>query len=271
VRIDWRELGRKLWIWLVEHKLLLRKTGAVVAFLLLAWLGAVIYRPTHMAHPLAGPSSLPSWILTAYGPMHVENDYLPGVVDCELGWVGTRSAALEAQAIAARTYLATFLNNRGLTAEVPIGPHFQCWRRARNDRSTAAVKATSGAVLRVGGRLIYANYASGANRLDGRCRPPPPREFGYPYKSWREMRLAFDRGARFAGYAWTEILITHNRGRKRDVRRSPMARNDDLNRGALGQYAAVCLAETEELDTVAILRHFYGSDVELWTGKTRLR
>jgi hypothetical protein len=202
--------------------------------------------------------------------MDVEKEYLPGVVDCELGWYTGERAALEAQAIAARTYLAHYLDEHGLDAEVPIGPHFQCWRRARLDRSREAVAATRGAVLRVEGRLIYANYASGANRLDGSCRPPSPRAFGYRYGSWDEMRRAFARGERFGGFAWTEILVTHNRNR-RPPRRTPQSGDDEKNRGALGQYASVCISQREDLDTVAILRHFYGPDVEVWTGETRLR
>jgi hypothetical protein len=203
--------------------------------------------------------------------MEVERDYLPGVVDCELGWLTTNRSVLEAQAIAARTYLAHHLDTHGLDAEVPIGPSFQCWRAARNPLSREAVLATRGAVLRVGGGLIYANYASGANRLDGECRPPPPTRFGYRYATWEEVRRAWERGERFPGYAWTEILVTHNRGRKRDLLHTPQASANARNRGALGQYAAVCLADREDLDTVALLRHFYGPDVEVWTDRTRLR
>jgi hypothetical protein len=247
-----------------------RKATALFVFFALAALSVAVFRPTRMSHPLAGPSSLPAWIETEYGLMATEEEYLPGVVDCELGWFTAERAALEAQAIAARTYLAHYLDRHGLDAVVPIGPHFQCWRRPRLDRSRAAVSATSGAVLRLDGRLIYANYASGASRLDSRCRPPSPRAFGYRYATWDELRRAWDRGERFTGHAWTEILVTHNRDR-RPPRRTPQAGDDEKNRGALGQYASVCLAETEDLDTVALLRHFYGPDVEVWTGKTRLR
>jgi hypothetical protein len=251
-----------------------RKAWALLAFLALTALVVLLARPPRRRGALAGPSSLPIWIRTDLGPMNVELEYLPGVVDCELGWLTEERAALEAQAISARTYLARYLDDRGLDVKVPVGPHFQCWRRARHPRSREAVEDTAGAVLRVRGRLIYANYASGADQLDEGCRAPPPVTFGYAFGSWDDLRRAWLRGQRFAGYAWTEILVTDNaavRASPGGLRRTPQSPNDAKNRGALGQHAAVCLAAQRELDAVGILKHFYGPDVEVWTGTRRLR
>src|SRR5688572_10641831 len=91
-----------------------------------------------------GPTSLPAVVFTDRGFMLTEDEYLPGVVDCEIAHYTESPAALEAQAIAARTYLARHLSLRGALAVVPIGPHFQCWRQPVHDRSRAAVEATHG-------------------------------------------------------------------------------------------------------------------------------
>ena len=90
-----------------------------------------------------GPGGLPETIRTDYGTMNVEKEYLPGVVDCELGWYTTEAPALQAQAIAARTYLARHLTANGDGANVPIGPTFQCWRSGKS--SPPLPRGTSGA------------------------------------------------------------------------------------------------------------------------------
>lgn len=207
-------------------------------------------------------ADLPAVVSTDVGPMEVEAVYLPGVVDCELGWFTAQAPALAAQAIAARTYLARFLLEHGAGARVPIGPHFQCWRPAAHARSRAAAAATAGVVLRHRGEIIFANYVSGADLLDARCAPPIPLVFGYPHLTWEALARAVARGARFRGYAWTEAYVTHNPGRRgAAVRQTPQNAPLPPNRGAFGQYAAACLAERRGYDTAAILRHFYGADV----------
>ncbi len=211
-----------------------------------------------------GPGGLPETIRTDYGTMNVEKEYLPGVVDCELGWYTTEAPALQAQAIAARTYLARHLADNGDGANVPIGPTFQCWRSAVWQRSRDAVAATAGVVARYQGALIYANYDSGADRLAADCSPPAPSAFGYPYTTWGAMRDAYQGGARFSGYAWTQIFVTHNEGRT-GAAVTPTIQNSQTsqNRGALGQYSAACLSAGFAYDTAAILRFFYGADLTL--------
>src|SRR5262245_16090385 len=160
-----------------------------------------------------GPGGLPETIRTDQGMMNVEKQYIPGVVDCELGWFTTEAPALQAQAIAARTYLARYLSANGDAANVRIGPSFQCWREAVWQRSRDAAAATVGVVARYQGALIYANYDSGADRLATDCSPPAPSTFGYPYATWSQMRQAYQGGERFSGYAWTQIFLTYNEGR----------------------------------------------------------
>ena len=212
--------------------------------------------------------------------MHVETEYLPGVVDCELSWFTRAEPALEAQVIAARTYLARHLARRAesdrpdepdeLDAVVPIGPRFQCWRRARHERSRRAAARTVGIVMRYDGTLITANYASGTKVLDETCRAGTPAEAGYDDESWESMtrRYRAAKHARrrrpFRGIQWTEILVTDNAGREGDaVRPTPHSPPGRPNRGGLGQYRAACLSATLGLETEDILRHFYGNDIEL--------
>jgi hypothetical protein len=213
---------------------------------------------------------VPVCVDTARGAMPVEAEYIPGVVDCELGWFTTAAPALEAQAIAARTYLVGWLDRKGDEArKVPIGPHFQCWRKAAHQRSRAAAQATKDVVMHLNGQFIYANYASGARKRDADCRALPPDQHGYSAKSWAAMRAAYDaaraQGRRkpFHGAYWTEVLVTHNAGKSADaITETPFARKGPLNRGAFGQYEAACLAKEKGLETMAILEHFYGKDLD---------
>lgn len=213
---------------------------------------------------------LPACVLTARGAMPVESEYLPGVLQCEVAGVIDQPAALEAQAIAARTYLAAWLERRGEDAVVPLGPSFQCWRPPRSPAAFAAVRRTADIVAHHDATLISANYAAGTRRLRADCTPRPPADSGYAFESWEAMRDHFvaerDRGRRprYGGTDWTEILVTRNEGRSgAEVRPTPMGRPVPWNRGALGQWAARCLAEAAGYDTLAILRYFYGADVRL--------
>src|SRR5688572_22094244 len=63
--------------------------------------------------------ALPPVVVTDWGLMDTEREYLPGVVDCEIAHYTSNQAALQAQAIAARTYLARYLSVRGVAARVP--------------------------------------------------------------------------------------------------------------------------------------------------------
>lgn len=212
---------------------------------------------------------VPVCINTARGAMAVEREYIPGVVDCELGWFTTAAPALEAQAIAARTYLLGWLDRNGdETRTVPIGPHFQCWRKAAHKRSEAAAAATQDVVMHLDGAFIFANYASGARHRDATCQAQPPTKHGYDLPSWAAMRAHYDaarrRGTRrpFKGAYWTEVLVTHNAGKDaQQLAPTPFARKSPLNRGAFGQYEAACLAKEQGLETTAILEHFYGTDL----------
>lgn len=223
------------------------------------------------AHTVPSPGErVPACISTAEGVMPVEEVYVAGVVQCELAPLTDADAALEAQAITARTYLARFLERKGFDAVVPIGPHFQCWKAPKHPRASAAALNTAGTVLQVGdGSLLDANYVSGARKLSIDCHPLPPKDQGYSgYDSWDEMRAEYVRRrrarsrARFGGVSWTEVVVTRNEGRRGPaVVGTPMAPARATNRGAFGQYASVCLAENLGYETGDILRFFYGDDI----------
>lgn len=223
------------------------------------------------AHTLPPPGErLPACIKTERGVMPLEDTYIAGVVQCEMAPLTTADAALEAQAIAARTYLARHLERRGPDAEIPIGPRFQCWKEPKHDRATAAAVNTAGTVLQVGdGSLLDANYVSGARKRTIDCEPLPPTAQGYKgYVTWETMRAEYVRRrrerikARFGGVSWTEVVVTRNEGKRGPaVEGTPMAPARNTNRGAFGQYASVCLAENLGYETGDILRYFFGDDI----------
>jgi hypothetical protein len=225
-----------------------------------------------MARYARGPRTtfMPVCVATARGAMLVEQEYVPGVVECELGGAVDAPAALEAQAIAARTFLAVFLDRRGEDAEVPTTSRFQCWKSGAGPAAIAATRRTADVVMHHEGALISANYAAGTRRLGADCAPRPPADSGYDFESWAAMRADFEAALndghwpRYGGTDWTEVLVTRNAGLQGDkVVQSPLAGRASANRGALGQNAAHCLARAAGYDTQSILRYFYGDDVHL--------
>ena len=218
----------------------------------------------------AEESLLPTCVWTDRGALVTESTYVAGVVDCELGGVRGAPAALEAQAIAARTYLARHLARQGDDALVRTSPRFQCWRPSARPHAVAAAEATRDVVMHRGGSLITANYVAGARALRADCTPASPEANGYDAASWDAMRRAYQdarahrRRVPFSGAAWTEVVVTRNAGRwGEDVLPTPMGRAGPANRGAMGQNAAVCLA-LKGHDADAILRYFYGDDVDVF-------
>jgi stage II sporulation protein D len=88
--------------------------------------------------------------------------YLRGVVPWEIGWLGSElSAAMEAQAIAARTYTFARLGQYE-TFDVFADERDQVYKGEQRPSAVAdrALQATRGQVLRYGGQLIQAYYSS---------------------------------------------------------------------------------------------------------------
>jgi stage II sporulation protein D len=89
--------------------------------------------------------------------------YLRGVVPRELGVRGAADrAALEAQAVAARSYAITRLGNRSRTYDLSATTSDQVYGGvdAENAVADAAVAATNGLVLSYDGRIVSAPYHS---------------------------------------------------------------------------------------------------------------
>ena len=110
-------------------------------------------------------------------------EYLRAVVAREMGnRPATDSAALQAQAVAARSYAVTRLGNRARAFDLHSTVLDQVYSGvdAENERATDAVNATRGLVLRHDGRVVDAPYSS---TCDGSTAEAPEvwRNRGAPY------------------------------------------------------------------------------------------
>jgi len=213
---------------------------------------------------------LPTCVNTKHGCLRLDDEYIAGVIQCEIAGVTNSGAALEAQAIAARTYLAAYGARKGKEDTMNITARFQCWKPPQSQRALQAATTTSGIIMLKGGLPINANYVSGTRHLTYDCQPKPPAVSGYAYASWDEMRHVYQarRRARqragFSGTDWTEVVVTRNEGNiGPGVNKTPMHGQTRRNRGALSQRASICLAENLGYETLDILRYFYGDDFAL--------
>ena len=235
------------------------------------------------AQPAAENLVLPGEVFTELGWKATETAYLPGVVHAESGWVpvswfddGTaarRQEALGAQAIAARTYLLRHLQGGGMSALVPIGPHFQAWAGDFAAHSVSAASATAAVVMTWNGWTITGNYASGAWPVDDQGWPLAPATYGLdeygaaPALSWGQVLdryLNGQLGDKGDGYSWTWVLVTDNEGLSGDaVAQTPQSNPGVRNRGSLGQYRSLWLAHQDQRSAADILRAWYGEDVTI--------
>jgi hypothetical protein len=176
------------------------------------------------------------------GWLDIEADYLPRVCTQENG--AAAYAALEAQVIAARTYLLRAMRDDpalGTEAKPVVnGESFQAYAATANPGCSLAADATTGVVATYDNALIVANYVAGA--------------------------LVRSDGALGKDLTLTEHFVTYNEGKTGDeVAPAPYpialpSRPD--NRGCMGQNRADYLAD-QGYDADAILRFFYGADIEL--------
>ena len=188
-------------------------------------------------------------------------DYLPNVVSSEDGLasgLGSGSlAALEAQAIAARTFLYYKLNLQGYIGD---GTNDQVYSGngylSPNAEEIAAVRQTDRIVLRYGSgsgdTTIAGFFVAGA---------VPSASSGLPFGQ-----------ASGSGTGGTQPDVTYNRGLTgNNIHQTPLGyvttppSGNILDRGALSQNGANYLATngTDDFDTADILRYFYGADIQL--------
>lgn len=179
------------------------------------------------------------------GIVDVETDYLPHVVNCENG--GADFAALQAQAVAARTYLYYKLARQGSIGDGQGDQVFSCGREpGQNHRD--AVSSTAGQVLRYQGTTIAAFYVAGAIPSTDDCHP-----------------AGGDRDP-----TGTEHWVTYNEGRAGDaIDQTHLGWVDPgnlANRGCQSQNGANCLSQ-HGYTYDRILHFYYGEDVELVTAE----
>jgi hypothetical protein len=176
---------------------------------------------------------------TASGPVtvDVEGDYLPHVITCENG--NAAPAALEAQAVAARSYLYYVLAREGSIGDGTGDQVFTCAREPGPEHH-AAVEATSGLVLRYQDTQVAAFYVAGALQDPPGCRGGTD-----------------DPTA-------TEMWVTYNEGLSGDgITQTPLGFVDPANhanRGCMSQNGSDCLAD-DGADVYTILRFYYGEDI----------
>jgi hypothetical protein len=174
------------------------------------------------------------------GRLDVEADYLPHVVACENG--AASPAALEAQAIAARSYLYYELERTGSISDGQGAQVYTC-ANAPNDDHRAAVAATERQVLRYRDTQVAAFYVAGAR---GQSAPA--------------CRGSTDDPTN------TERFVTYNEGLAGDgIVQSPLGLVDPANfanRGCMSQNGADCLSDAGR-SAADIARFYYGADIEL--------
>jgi MYXO-CTERM domain-containing protein len=174
------------------------------------------------------------------GLVDVETDYLPRVINCENGGAG--QAALEAQAVAARSYLYYRLDRTGSIGDGTGDQVYTCGREPGPQHYLAAA-STAGVVLQYQGTQVAAFYVAGA-----RNQPGPT------------CRGSTDDPTN------TERYVTYNEDRSGDdVEQTTLGfvhPTNHANRGCKSQNDARCLAD-EGWDHDTILRFYYGADIEV--------
>jgi hypothetical protein len=175
------------------------------------------------------------------GRVDVETDYLPHVIACENG--GADFAALQAQAVAARTYLYYKIGRQGHIGDGQGDQVYSCGRGPGQQHIDAAA-STAGQVLRYHGDVIAAFYVAGAIPSTPDCRPAPG-----------------DRDP-----TGTEHFVTYNEGRAGgEIDQTTLGwvhPENWANRGCKSQNGADCLAE-HGYAWEDIVRFYYGEDIEI--------
>lgn len=192
-----------------------------------------------VAAPL--PEAYCSVQVDGVGTIDMEDEYLPHVIQCENG--GANLQALKAQAIAARSVgyynMATagsICDSQGCQVyscgATPSAIHYQ------------AVAETSGMYLSYDGMLTYGFYVAGDSNVS------PPSCVG--------------------SSGTTEKYVTYNEGKTgADVEQTTLGWVSypilGQNRGCMSQWGARCLENHNGYDYMAILRFFYGDDIQVLT------
>lgn len=177
--------------------------------------------------------------VSGVGLVPVETDYLPHVVACENG--AASQAALEAQAVAARSYLYYKLDHTGQVSDGTGDQVYTC-NNPPGAQHYDAVDNTSGLVLQYMGTQVAAFYVAGALQDPPDCLGGTDDPTG------------------------TEGFVTYNEGKSgADIEQTSLGFVDPgnfANRGCMSQNGSHCLSDQgDDFDT--ILRYYYGEDIEV--------
>jgi hypothetical protein len=175
------------------------------------------------------------------GDVDVETDYLPHVVACENG--AADFAALQAQAVAARSYLYYKIGREGRIGDGQGDQVYSCGRGPGQEHIDA-VASTAGQVLMYHDAVIAAFYVAGAIPSTADCRP-----------------AGGDRDP-----TGTEHYVTYNEGRSGDgIEQTSLGwvnPGNWANRGCKSQNGANCLSQHGYV-WEDIVRFYYGEDIGL--------
>lgn len=173
------------------------------------------------------------------GDVDVETDYLPHVIACENG--GADFAALQAQAVAARSYLYYKIGREGRIGDGQGEQVYSCGRGPGQEHIDAA-SSTAGQVLTYHDAVIAAFYVAGAIPSTDDCRP----------------------GGGDRDPTGTEHFVTYNEGRSGDgIEQTTLGwvnPGNWANRGCKSQNGANCLSEHGYV-WEDIVRFYYGEDI----------
>lgn len=177
------------------------------------------------------------------GTLDVETDYLPQVVTCENG--GASFAALESQAVAARSFLYYKLQSGGSIGDGQGDQVYTCGASAGDDQRRA-VAETSGQILTYQDTIVAAFFVAGALQMGPDCT-----------------------GGTNDPTA-TERYVTYNMGKTgADVEQTSLgyiSPQNYANRGCQSQNGAHCLSDAG-WDYDSILRFYYGDDIVVTTAQ----
>lgn len=175
------------------------------------------------------------------GPLAVEDNYLPHVIACENGEAGPE--ALKAQAIAARSVVYYAMATTGSICNSQGCQVYSCGKKPQKAHYDA-VDATRGMYLASGGMLTYAFFVDGSSSPDPKtCQAT---------KGPNQKYVTYNEGATGTSVKQTKLGYVGAPG-------------FGQNRGCMSQWGARCLENDKAYGYAAILKFFYGDDIQILT------
>lgn len=205
--------------------------------------------------PLSQPlPAIPAPIGQAYCQINVEGvnratetDYLPRVITCENG--GANFEALKAQAIAARSVAYYNMANEGQICDSQGCQVYTCNAEPKQIHHDA-VKATAGQYLSYNGWITYAFYVAGDPQQPASCVDTDNANVAgtEQFVTFNAGKTLYDVTQTKLGFVFPEDLKVQGYGQ---------------NRGCMSQWGARCLENTKGQDSTAILKFYYGADIQI--------